>query len=209
MAGRVGRALVEPGNLVSASGDHATLLTTIMALDPIDLSFEMDQRNYLRYQRLLREKQVEGIGSPLTMRVADEQGVPHAGTLDSFEHQVNPQTGTIRIHGRFPNPGGLLLPGMFATVRMSFGPPQPVLEVPEEAVGSDRGQHYVLVVNDRNVVERRPVRLGQIDANRFVIEQGLRPNDWVIGGGGRGPRPGDQVRPQRSTVPGRPVPGKD
>ncbi len=210
VAGRVGLTRVEPGNLVFEGGDRATLLTTIMTLDPIGLAFEMDERNYLRYQRLLREKQVEGTGSSLSMSVVDEKGFPHQGTLDGVDHQVNPQTGTIRVRGRFPNPGGLLLPGMFARARMSFGRPRPVLEVPEKAVArTGQGKNYVLVVNGHNVVEARDVRVGQADGDRRVIDQGLRADDWVIVSGAQGPRPGERVQPKRLAPPKSSAPGKE
>ncbi len=209
VAGRVGLTRVEPGNLVF-EGDRATLLTTIMALDPIGLTFEMDERNYLRYQRLLREKQVKGTDSSLSMSVVDEKGFPHQGTLNGVDHQVNPQTGTIRVRGRFPNPGGLLLPGMSARARMSFGRPRPVLEVPEKAVARiSQGKNYVLVVNGHNVVEARDVRVGQADGDRRVIDQGLRADDWVIVSGAQGPRPGERVQPKRLASPKSSVPGKE
>jgi multidrug efflux system membrane fusion protein len=201
VAGRVGLTRVEPGNLVSG-GDRATLLVTITALDPIGLSFDMDERNYLRYQRLLRDKEVKGTGSALNMKVVDENGFPHEGTLEGFDHQVNPQTGTVRVRGRFANPGGLLLPGMHAAARMSFGRPRPVLEVPERAVRSIPGDG-VLVVNARNVVEWRDVKRGKADGDRRIIDQGLRPEDWVIVGGDRAPRPGDRVQPKRLKAPER------
>jgi RND family efflux transporter MFP subunit len=209
MSGRVGRPLVEPGTLVFRGQDRATLLTTVTSLDPIGLTFDMDERSFLRYQRLLRENRVKGTGSLLRMAVADEEGFPHEGMLESFEDRVSPQTGTVRVRGSFPNPGRLLLPGMFVRVHMTFGPPRAVLEVPEEAILSDQGKKYVLVVNDGNVAERRAVTLGPADNGMRIVEKGLRAEDWVVITGLADIHPGDPVVPRKKTLPKRSDPARD
>jgi RND family efflux transporter MFP subunit len=209
MSGQVGRPLVEPGTLVFRGQDRATLLTTVTSLDPIGLTFDMDERSFLTYQRLLREKQVKGAGSSLRMGLAGEKGSPHEGTLDSFEDRFSPQTGTVRVRGIFPNPGQLLLPGMRARVRMTLGPPRAVLEVPEEAILSDQGMKYVLVVNDRNVTERRAVTLGLTDNGMRIVEKGLGAEDWVVIAGLNGIHPGDSVEPRKKATPAREEPSPD
>ncbi|HZV06097.1 MAG TPA: efflux RND transporter periplasmic adaptor subunit [Gemmataceae bacterium] len=201
MAGRVGRSLVEPGTLVFRGQDRATLLTTVTALDPIKLAFDMDERSFLDYQRLLREKKVKGAGSSLRMRLAAEEEFAHEGKLESLEDHISADAGTVRVHGSFPNPGGWLLPGMFVRVRMTLGPPRAVLEVPEEAILSDQGRKYVLVVNDRNVAERRAITPGPIDNGMRIIEKGLHAEDWVVIVGHVGIRPGDSVEPRRKASP--------
>jgi multidrug efflux pump subunit AcrA (membrane-fusion protein) len=161
-------------------------------LKPIGVRFDMDERSYLRYQRLLREKQVKGAGDLLAIGLSNEKS-PRAGTLDHFDNEFKPATGTIGVHGVLPNGDGLLLPGMFVRVRMTFGPPRPELEVPDEAVGCDQGKPYVWVVNDRNIVEWRMVRLGAMDGSMRIIEEGLRPEDRVVISGAKGLKPGDHV----------------
>jgi len=203
MSGQVGRPLVEPGAMVFRGQDRATLLTMVSSRDPIDLSFDMDERSFLDYQRLMREKQVKGTGSPLRMQLAGEEGFPHEGTLESIEDHFNPQSGTVRVRGSFPNPSRSLLPGMFTRVRMTLGPPRAVLEIPEEAILSDQGRKYVLVVNDRNVAERRAVTLGPIDRDMRIIEKGLRTEDWVVIAGLGGIHPGDPVEPRKKAPPAR------
>jgi RND family efflux transporter MFP subunit len=203
MSGHVGRPLVEPGTLVFRAPDRATLLATVTSLDPIGLTFDMDERSFLLYQRLQREHKVRGAGSRLAVAVADEQGFPHEGTLESFADHANPQSGAVCVRGSVPNPGRLFLPGMFARVRMTLGPPAAVLEVPEEAVLSDRGQKYVLVVTDRNVAERRAVTLGPTDDGMWIIEKGLRGDDWVAIAGLADVRPGDRVEPRKKVKPQR------
>jgi RND family efflux transporter MFP subunit len=203
MSGRVGRPLVEPGTLVFRGQDRATLLTTVTCLDPIGLAFDMDERSFLLYQRLLREHKVQGAGGRLVLAVAGQEGFPQEGTLEGFEDHVNPESGTVRVRGSFPNPGQLLLPGMFARVRMTFGPPRAALVVPEAAVLSDQGRKYVLVVGDGNVAQRRPVTLGPTDDGMRVVEKGLRDEDWVVIAGAGGVHPGDPVEPRKKAAPQR------
>jgi RND family efflux transporter MFP subunit len=203
MAGTVGRPLVEPGTLVFRGPDRATLLTTVTSLDPIGLIFDMDERSFLTYRRLLRENRVKGAGSSLRMGLAGEDGFPYEGTLDGFDDRVSPESGTVRARGSFPNPGQLLLPGMFARVRMTLGPPRAVLLVPEAAVLSEHGNKYVLVVNDRNVAERRWITVGPLDNGMRIVEKGLGGEDWVAIAGLGGVHPGDPVAPRKQATPER------
>src|SRR5260370_41658407 len=122
---------------------------------------DMDARSYLRYQRLRAKRQVSGAGSPLHVGLADENDFPHQGILDYFNG--NFLNGTIEVFGVIPNPDPLLLPGMFARVRMPFGKPRTALELVDDAIFQDGGQGYVWVVNDRNLIERRGVKGGQMD----------------------------------------------
>jgi multidrug efflux system membrane fusion protein len=194
MAGQVGRPLVDAGALVFRGQDSATLLTTVTSLDPIGLTFEMNQNSFLNYQRLLREHKVEGPGGRLRMAVADERD-PREGTLESFEDHVTPE-GIVRVRGSFPNPDRLLLPGMGARVRVTFGAPRPGLAVPAEAIRQDGGTPYILVVNDRNVTERRTVTAGGFENGMYIIKSGLDEKDRVVIGGLRGGRAGVLVEPQ-------------
>jgi len=208
--GRVGRPRVDPGNQVF-NGETATLLTTLTQSDPIGLSFQMDERSYLRYQRLLREHRINGTGSPLSMRLSDEDGFPHVGILDGFDNRVDPDTGTIRVRGIFPNPDRLLLPGMFARVRMPFGKPYAALLIPDEAIQSDQGESYVYVLNKDDKVEYRLVKPGQVFGGLRVIQpaekgkegkEGLEQGERVIVGGLKDLHPGDRVKPLRE-APGK------
>jgi RND family efflux transporter MFP subunit len=203
MSGQVGRPLVEPGTLVFRGQDRATLLTTVTMLDPIGLIFDMDERSFLRYRQLLREKHVKGVSSTLRMELAGETEFPHEGTLESFEDHVSPQSGTVHVRGSFPNPGQLLLPGMFARVRMTVGPPRAVLEVPEAAILTDQDKKYVLVLGEGNIAQRRAVTLGWADNGMRVVEKGLRPEDRVVISGLGGVQPGDTVVPREEAMPKR------
>jgi multidrug efflux system membrane fusion protein len=203
MSGQVGRPLVEPGTLVLHGPDHASLLTTVSCLDPIGLSFDIDERSFLDYQRLLREKQVKGAGSSLYMAVASDTGFPREGTLASFGDHIDTQSGTVPVRGSFPNPGQVLLPGMFARVRISFGLPRKVLVVPEESMLSDQGNNYVLVVGEDNIVQRRAVTQGSPDNAMRIIEKGVNTDDWVVIAGLAHLRPGARVAPEKTELPKR------
>jgi RNA polymerase sigma factor (sigma-70 family) len=171
--------------------------------NPIVVHCDMDERSYLRYQRLQRAGQVKGPGDPLAVALADENNFPRTGVLTHFDGAINPETGTIGVYGVLANTDGLMLPGMFARVRLSFGPARPVLEVPEEAVFRDQGQAYLWVVSDRKLVERRAVCTGAGDGGMRIIEEGVRPDDQIVVTGAKGLKAGDPVEPQ----PAGPRPG--
>jgi RNA polymerase sigma factor (sigma-70 family) len=162
--------------------------------DTIGVTFAMDERSFIRYQRLLREHQVKGPGSPLYLGLSDEDGFPHQGTLKGFDNRIDPKTGTVQAHGSLSNPDRLLLPGMFVRVRIPFGPLQKVLEVPEEAVLADLGKHYLMVVTDKDIVERRAVSLGAVEGNMRIIEKGVSAADWIVVSGLNNLMPGTHVK---------------
>jgi len=189
---------VEEGTLVFRGQDRATLLTTVTALDRIKFVFEMDERSYLDYQRLLREKKVKGVGGSLGLRLPGEDVFAHEGTLENIEDQVGPN-GTVRVHGSYSN-SGLLRPGMSVGVRITLGPPRAVLEIPETALLSDQGKKYVFVVDEKNIVQRREVVPGPSDKDMRIIEKGLHAEDWVVIGVA-GIRPGDSIEPRRKPLP--------
>ncbi len=200
MSGQVGRPLVEPGSLVFPGPDRATLLTTVMSLDPIAVVFDMDEASFLFYRRLQRQNQEKGPGSPLQVGVAQEEGCPHTGTLDSFGDQVTAQA-TVQVRGTLPNPGKLLLPGMNARVRMRFGPPRTVLEVPEQAISHEQGRPGVLVIGEGNVARQRTIKIGLPDDGMRVVEDGLGVDDRVAIDGPANLRPGDVVEPREAAAP--------
>jgi RND family efflux transporter MFP subunit len=208
--GRISEPRFDPGNQIYVQG--SMVLATITVLDPIGLNFDMDERSYLRYQHLLREKEVKGTGSPLSMGVSDENGFPREGVLVGFGDRIE-ESGTIRARAKFANRDGLLLPGMFARARITFGRPRSVIEVPRKALWRDGDKNYVLVVNDRKQVERRNVQreplevakgsgdfppVTSLDQNtgKAFIKEGLSPEDWVIIDNIK-VQPGDEVEVKR------------
>jgi multidrug efflux system membrane fusion protein len=192
MAGQVGRPLAEPGTLV----ERGTNLTTVAVLDPIGVTFDMDEQSYLEYQRLLRDKKVKAAGGPLQVGVTGDEGTPREAKLEGFDGHVTPETGTVRARGTLANPDRLLLPGMYANVRIK-GPPRFELDVPRDAILWEDKKPYVLVINAQNVVERRPVTLTQPSGGVVETVTGIGENDWVIVVGQNDVRPGDMVTPKK------------
>lgn len=197
--GIVSRYYFSLGNLVNQDN---TLLTTVVSQDPMWCYFSVDERTMLRVQQLMREGKIQhGVKSkaPINIGLATEGDTfPHVGVFDFVNNQVEKSTGTITIRGSFSNPaqpnGGprFLKPGLFVRVQLPIGPPHKAILVPEEAVGIDQGKKYLFVVNDKDVIEYRPVDLGalQTDGWRVILPQ------KVV-------RDGDSLRPARAGEAGQ------
>jgi RND family efflux transporter MFP subunit len=200
ISGRIGRHLVDIGNLVQA---QETPLAVIQALDPIYAVFDVSENELLRFMEMLRKHELpdpEQTPPTLHLGLPNEQGFPHEGKLEYREMKIDPSTGTARRRGIFPNPGWQLIPGMFAKVSAPVGEPVPRLLVEERAIGTDQRGDYLLVVNDKNVVEYRSVKLGINIGPLRVIEDGITAKDWVIINGLQRARPGATVDPERSKM---------
>ncbi|MFO0873345.1 MAG: efflux RND transporter periplasmic adaptor subunit [Phycisphaerales bacterium] len=184
--GRTSRAYVTAGNLVN---QDTSLLTTVVAEDPMAAYFQVDEPTMLRVVRQVLESGIDPRrrgAIPVFMGLSDETGFPHEGSADFANNVVDASTGTILVRGIFANPASsndvrLLRPGMFVRIRLPIGPPHEALLVSERALASDQGRPYVLVVNDAGVVERRSVELGaqQGDGLREVTS-GVEKGDQVI-----------------------------
>jgi RND family efflux transporter MFP subunit len=207
VSGRTSRYVVTVGNLIQ-SGDQGggTLLTTIVSVDPMYAYFDVDEHTALRVRRLVREGKSDSPRDgnyPVFLGLANEDGHPHPGTIDFVDNQVNPKTGTIRVRGVFPNKSEVILPGYFARVRTPIGRPHPALLVNERALDTDQGQKVLYVVNDRNEVVSRPVRLGALHDGLREITDGLKPGERVVVNGLQQVRPGLVVEPNLVDMPGK------
>lgn len=195
--GRIGRRLVDVGNLVQA---ESTLLATIESYDPIYVYFTVSESQLLYFTRLRQQNKLPPLGSePIELEVAlgDEDGFPHKGLFDFAEVGVDPQTGTTLRRGVFPNPGAAIVPGLYARVRAAIGKPVPRLLVPERALGADQQGRYLLVVNTQDEVEYRSVRTGaRLEDGLRVIEEGLKGDERVVVNGLLRARPGAKVAPK-------------
>jgi multidrug efflux system membrane fusion protein len=171
--GVIGRNLLTIGNLVT---QDTTLLTTIVSEDPMYAYFDVDERALLRVQELIRQGKFKsakaGNKVPVFFGLATEDNrYPHEGFIDFVNNQVDTSTGTIQLRGLLPNPRPgkdlprLLTPGLFVRVRVPIGEPHAALLVPQAAIGTELGQKFLLVVNDKKVVEKRPVTLGVIESD--------------------------------------------
>src|SRR5262249_44987444 len=143
----------------------------------------------------------------VSLGLATEEGFPHRGTINFADNQVNPKTGTLRVRGVFPNKDEVLTPGYFARVRVPVSPPHRALLVSERALDNDQGQRILYVVNDKNEVVSRPVRLGQLHDGLRAIEEGLKPGERVIVNGLQQVRAGATVEPKLGPMPAPEVRG--
>jgi RND family efflux transporter MFP subunit len=211
LEGRVGRSLVDPGNLVGAG--ESTLLTTLVQYDPMYADFDVSERDVLA---LADETAGEGVGSederlaelrriPLQLGRANDEGFPIEGKLFYSDLAIDPDTGTFLLRGIFPNPEPRkLLPGLFVRVRMPIGEREGALLVPDQAIGADQGGSYLLIVAEGDVVEQRRVELGARVEGKRVVESGLEAGDRVIVNGLLRARPGAKVSPRQAGA-GAPV----
>ena len=175
--GRAGRALVTAGNLAQAD---ATLLTTVVSQDPVYVDFEADERAWLRYGQQAGDGERAVVRNPVQVGLASEDGYPHAGTVASVDNQVDPGTGTIRARARVANPDRVLMPGLFARVRLAGSGTTQALLVDDKAVLTDQDRKYVYVLGEGNTAQRRDITLGSLANGMRVVETGLKPGDRVI-----------------------------
>jgi RND family efflux transporter MFP subunit len=203
ISGRVSRYFYTLGNLVT---QDQTLLTTIVSTDPMYAYFDVEERTFQRV--------VKGINAangksdvPVLMALEGEEGFPHRGTLNFVNNQVNPATGTIAARGVFTNPrpaGGAwsLIPGMFVRIRLPLGQPHQANLVIDRAIGSDQGLKFVYVVGADNKVQYQRVKTGPLQEDGLrVIEEGLKPDDWVVVGGLQQLRPRAEIQPDPTAMP--------
>ena len=199
LTGRIGRHLVDLGNLVQS---EQTLLATIESIDPVHAYFYLSERELLRFKQMLRTNDLpdpETNPPVMYLGLADEDGFPHEGHLDYREPSVDPLTGTITRRAIFSNPNNALVPGLFARIKAPIGEPQQRLLVEQRAIGSDQRGDYLLVVNDKDVVEYHNVELGPLEGNARIILKGIGPKDRVIVNGLQRARPGSKVKPVQQT----------
>jgi membrane fusion protein (multidrug efflux system) len=169
----------------------------IESTDPIHAYFNVSERDLTRIEQLAPQGP-NAASSKLEMALGDRGEFDHEGKLDFSQLGVEPGTGTSLRRATFANPDGNLVPGMFVRVRVRLGKPEPRLLVQQRALGADQRGDFVLVVNDKNVVEYRPVELGASSDGMRVIERGLRPDEWIVVNGLQRARPGAEVTPEKA-----------
>ena len=183
--GRAGAALVKPGNLVSPG---STLLSSVVSLDPIYVTFDGDEQVYLKYQSLLQKGQQQtshAVKHPVQVGLANEQGFPHQGELEFIDNQLNAGTGTIRAKALLKNSDGVFTPGLFARVRLQGTGEQSALLINDVAVSNDQDRKFVYVIGPNNTAVRKDVVLGETVDGLRVVRSGLTPADQVVVNGVR------------------------
>ena len=197
--GRVGRAEVTRGNLVSGGNNGGTLLTKVVSIDPIYLYFEGDEQTYLRYGQMARRGErpsSRDVKNPVELGLANEEGYPHTGYMDSVDNQLNPQTGTIRARAVFENKDVTFTPGLFARLRLLGSGEYDAILIEDRAIGTDQSQSFVMVVGDDNKVSYRAVKPGRLVNGLRVIREGLKPGETIVVSGLQRIRPGAQISPK-------------
>lgn len=203
ISGVVGRALVTEGALVTAQTD---ILATIQQLDPVYVDVTQSSSQLFALQRARA-------GGELHMTAPDQAEVdlyfddgsqyPHKGKLLFSEASVDSTTGQITLRAEFPNPDGMLLPGLYVRARLQQAVRENALSVPQMAVQRDtNGQAFVYVMKGEDTVERRDLTLGQTSQNGWLVEQGLQPGDRVVVEGAQKLYPDAKVAPEPVTAAG-------
>jgi RND family efflux transporter MFP subunit len=203
--GMASRANLTVGNLVGALASGEQLLTTIVHMDPINVYFDVDQRAAQQYRKDAIRRRAGG-PEPKTVRdmnikfsfgLASEEGFPHEGVIDFIDNKIDPTTGTILVYGEAANQSRLFRPGFFARIRVAAGDKYTAVLVSERAIGTQQGQKYVLVVDDKNTVVFRPVKLGAPQEGGLrVVRSGLATGERIVVNGLQRARPGSIVKPE-------------
>ena len=195
ISGRVSRAEITAGNLVTAD---VTALTSVVSTDKVYAYFDADERVFLKYTQLARQGQ-RGQATPVYMGLSNEEGNPHLGQMNFIDNQVNPQTGTIRGRAVFDNRDGAYTPGLYARLKLVGSGTYSAVLINDEAVGTDLGKKFVLVMDADNTPAYRAVELGPKIEGLRIVRSGLNKNDTIIVKGLQRARPGSPVTPE--TVP--------
>jgi RND family efflux transporter MFP subunit len=199
ISGRIDRAFVTKGTLLTGGISSGTLLTKIVKEQPMYVYFDVDERSLLRYMRQRDETRESAPGSlrklgiDCYVQLADEKNFPHEGKLDFVESEVTASTGTARLRGEFANKDRALASGLFVRVRVPASKPYQALLILERALATDQDIKFVYVVGSDGVATRRNVELGNPRGDMRIVTAGLQAGDQVIVKGLQRVRPGQKV----------------
>jgi RND family efflux transporter MFP subunit len=199
VSGRISRANITPGNLV---GVGEPVLSTIVASDTVQVWFDASESSFLKISQALRA----GAAAPtVAVGLSNEEGLPHTGTVDFVDNQLNPATGSIRVRAILDNKDGRFTPGLSARVRLASGAAAPTTLVPERAIGTDQTRKVVMVVGEKNVVTPREVKLGAL-ADGMRVVSGVKAGELIVVDGLQRVFPGAPVTPTVLKVDDRGIP---
>ena len=202
--GRVSRHLVSVGNLVQGADGGATLLTSIVSLDPIYVYFDMEETTYLKYNKLWFEGKrpsSRDTANPVHITLAGQTKPSHEGKMDFLDNRLDVSTATLRSRAIVPNKDLSVLPGQFGRVRLIGSAPYEALLLPDAAIATDQSRKIVFVVKPDNTVEAKPVLLGPLDEGLRVIREGIAADDRIIIDGLQRARVGAKVDPHQPPAP--------
>ena len=195
--GRVSRAEVTEGNLVQGGPSDATLLTTVVSLDPIYVYFEGDERTYLRYGRFAGSGDAR---NPIYLGLANEEGFPHEGYVDFVDNQLDPSTGTIRARAVFSNADRVFTPGLFARLMLVGRGRSRAELVRDAAIGTDQDKKFVLVLQPDSTVAYRRIEPGRVVEGLRIVSSGLRAGERIVVNGLQRVRSGMKVTPREEPM---------
>jgi multidrug efflux system membrane fusion protein len=201
--GRVSRAEVTEGNLVESGPGEATLLTTIVSLDPMYVYFEGDEQTYLKYGQLARSgsrASSRDVENPIFLGLANEEGFPHEGYVDFVDNQLDPSTGTIRARAVFSNADRLFTPGLFARLKLVGSGRYTARLVRDSAIGTDQDKKFVLVLQPDSTVEYRRIEPGRVVEGLRIVTSGLEGGEKIVVNGLQRVRSGMKVNPSEEPM---------
>jgi RND family efflux transporter MFP subunit len=202
IGGRISDRRVDAGNLITGGQSGATLLTTIVSLDPIHFVFDGSEADFIHYLRLAAagaRPSSRDVQNPVAVRLADETDFKHTGRMDFVDNAVNPKTGTIRGRAILDNKDGLLTPGFFGRLRL-YGGQSEALLIPDSAIASDQASKIVFTVAADGTVGTKKIELGPIIDGLRVVRSGLAPTDRIVIEGLARARPGQKVTAEDGTI---------
>jgi len=194
-SGRIDTHTVSVGNLISGGDTDATLLTTIVSLDPIRVTFDVDQDAYLKYVRGMQDGTRPSLwdgANAVRIALQGDQGFPRKGNLDFVSNQVDRGSATVRMRAVVDNKDLSLVPGLFAKIQLAGSAAQKAVMIPDEAVSTDQGSRVVFVVKDRKA-QLRNIAIGPLVDGLRVVRSGVGPNDLVVTSGNQNIRAGENV----------------
>lgn len=192
VTGQVSRAEVTEGNLVAA-GASTVPLTTLVSVDHMYASFDVDEQSFLKYVNPARTG--KGGPVPVFLGLANEEGYSRQGTVQYVDNRLDVSSGTIRVRAVFDNADGTLVPGLYARIRLGGGAPHPAILIDEKALGTDQNKRFVMVLDGNNRAQYREVAVGASQDGLRVIDSGLQSGERIVVNGLQRVRPGDPVDP--------------
>jgi RND family efflux transporter MFP subunit len=209
IGGRIAENFVSVGNVISGGQAGSTLLTRIVAIDPIQFVFDASESDYLRYNRLNasgERRTSRDAPNPVRIRLLDEPSFTHVGKMDFVDNRIDPATGTITGRALVPNPGGFLTPGQLGRLQLLGSGEFEALLVPDSAILSDQSRRFVWALGTDDMPEQRVVEPGNLEQGLRIVRAGLQRDDRIVINGMQRVRPGARVAPTNGRI--EPVPGR-
>lgn len=201
--GRVSRAFLTEGNYVSGLAGAATRLTTIVSVNPVYVYADMDEDSLLKFNALASERKLDTDGDgkiPVELQLGDESDFSHHGYIESFDNQLDPNTGSILLRAVFPNDDGRIVPGLFARIRVPLSDRHSALLISDRAIGTDQAQKYVLALTPTNTVAYESVVLGPTIGDMRIIRSGVSDGQKIVVNGMQRVRPGMAVKAEQAVA---------